>query len=128
MYEPDGEVRHVYPNEARLRGLTYVAPLYIDIIIERYALSSDHKCDFIQDTPTSTQILKHEFLCYMPIMLRSKFCLLHSSHMEKSKVTNASVGECVFDQGGYFVINGSEKVKKILFICSYLSLLHFHLI
>eukprot|EP01034_Spumella_vulgaris_P042357 gene42357-52527_t len=39
-------------------------------------------------------------------MLRSRYCILNS-RMDRDLT---KVGECVFDQGGYFVINGSEKV------------------
>ncbi len=42
----------------------------------------------------------------VPIMLRSNFCSLAS----QSDSQLAELGECPYDQGGYFVINGSEKV------------------
>jgi len=47
-----------------------------------------------------------EFLGYVPIMLRSRFCVL----ADKSDRELCELGECIYDQGGYFVINGSEKV------------------
>ena len=47
-----------------------------------------------------------EFLGYVPIMLRSRFCVL----ADKSDKELCELGECIYDQGGYFVINGSEKV------------------
>jgi len=39
-------------------------------------------------------------------MVRSEFCALsqHSSH------EMPSLGECSYDQGGYFIVNGNEKV------------------
>jgi DNA-directed RNA polymerase II subunit RPB2 len=40
------------------------------------------------------------------VMLRSQFCQLH----QKSEYELTQRGECNFDQGGYFIINGSEKV------------------
>ena len=46
----------------------------------------------------------------VPIMLRSTFCVL--SEMDDKGLTE--VGECQFDQGGYFIINGSEKVRCVL--------------
>ena len=39
-------------------------------------------------------------------MLRSRFCVLH----ESSEKDLMNLGECPSDQGGYFIINGSEKV------------------
>ena len=42
----------------------------------------------------------------VPIMVRSDFCILHN----KDSQERIHLGECEYDQGGYFVINGSEKV------------------
>lgn len=39
-------------------------------------------------------------------MVRSKYCSL--SHMDK--LERIEDGECEFDQGGYFIVRGSEKV------------------
>lgn len=44
---------------------------------------------------------------YVPIMLRSQYCVL----ADKNDVELCELGECIYDQGGYFVINGSEKVR-----------------
>ena len=42
----------------------------------------------------------------VPIMVRSEYCFLHN----KSDDEICEEGECEFDQGGYFIINGMEKV------------------
>jgi DNA-directed RNA polymerase II subunit RPB2 len=42
----------------------------------------------------------------VPIMLRSSYCTLYQ--LSDKKLTE--LGECPYDQGGYFIINGSEKV------------------
>ena len=42
----------------------------------------------------------------IPIMLQSKLCVLGDASFELRK----QMGECPFDQGGYFVIDGQEKV------------------
>ena len=42
---------------------------------------------------------------HVPVMVKSRFCSLHGEDTDILEV-----GECVHDQGGYFVINGSEKV------------------
>ena len=39
-------------------------------------------------------------------MLQSKLCVLGDASFELRK----QMGECPFDQGGYFVIDGQEKV------------------
>ena len=43
----------------------------------------------------------------IPVMLRSKFCQLKKLN-EHQRVKNGK--DCCYDQGGYFIINGSEKV------------------
>jgi DNA-directed RNA polymerase II subunit RPB2 len=126
--EADDETRELYPNEARLRDLTYSAPMYINISSKQYQLNETRKFDPINDEPIYNKFFESQLLGYLPIMLRSQFCHLNPGGKGRNDRDLTKVGECVFDQGGYFVINGSEKVKKILFICSYLSLLHFHLI
>lgn len=49
----------------------------------------------------------------VPIMLRSKHCMLHSLSPSQLALAN----ECPIDVGGYFIVNGSEKVKKLLCNC-----------
>lgn len=39
-------------------------------------------------------------------MLRSSYCTLY----QNSEKDLTELGECPYDQGGYFIINGSEKV------------------
>jgi DNA-directed RNA polymerase II subunit RPB2 len=39
-------------------------------------------------------------------MLRSSYCTLYGN----SEKDLTELGECPYDQGGYFIINGSEKV------------------
>ena len=51
--------------------------------------------------------LVNVFLGKAPVMIRSNFC--HLKNMEDLDITKQAK-ECVFDQGGYFIINGSEKV------------------
>lgn len=47
------------------------------------------------------------FMGKAPVMIRSNFC--HLKSMDDNDITKHAK-ECVFDQGGYFIINGSEKV------------------
>ena len=46
------------------------------------------------------------FIGKIPIMLRSEYCSLHD-HTDKELT---ELGECPYDEGGYFIVNGSEKV------------------
>ena len=95
----------MYPQEARLRSLTYSVPIYIDISCDQYAIDADRKYN-PDDQPVKHRKIPYEFLGYLPMMLRTKYCILHG----KKDRDLTYVGECTFDQGGYFIINGSEKV------------------
>ncbi len=89
--EADGSVRKIYPIEARLRKLTYAAPLYITV--------SAH-INGAQRESFETQIGN------LPIMLKSKACHLNKLSREEL----IAHGEDPDDPGGYFIINGTEKV------------------
>lgn len=107
--EKDGSVTNMFPHEARLRNLTYAAPLYVDVTLSQYQVPKDTNLgdptlDFGE--PLTTEDAKKEFIGYVPMMLRSLFCVLS----DKDDADLADLGECIYDQGGYFVINGSEKV------------------
>ncbi|KAL7435553.1 hypothetical protein ACHAXM_004712 [Skeletonema potamos] len=107
--EKDGTVTNMFPHEARLRNLTYAAPLYVDVTMNEYRVPTDINVgDPAEEMgePISTEEARKEFLGYVPIMLRSLFCVLS----DKDDAQLADLGECIYDQGGYFVINGSEKV------------------
>lgn len=89
--EADGSVRPIYPVEARLRKITYSAPCYIEI--------SAH-INGVQRESFKTQIGN------IPIMLKSKWCHLHK--MGRDELIQH--GEDPDEPGGYFIINGTEKV------------------
>jgi len=112
MTESDGTVQPMFPNEARLRNLTYSAPLYVDMSKSNKAATGEFDeetgepiyvaDDADNDEKNSSQI----YIGKVPIMLRSEFCILDKLDDPGLYELN----ECPFDQGGYFVINGSEKV------------------
>lgn len=89
--EADGSKRPIYPQEARLRKLSYSAPVFIEV--------SAH-INGIQRESFTTQIGN------LPIMLRSKFCHLSGLSTE-DLIKN---GEDPGDLGGYFIVNGTERV------------------
>jgi len=106
VFEADGEKRELYPQEARLRNLTYHSEIFVDITVNQYELNADGHFDWRNDEPLNSKSLNMIKLGFIPIMLRCRYCILNS-RMDRDLT---KVGECVFDQGGYFVINGSEKV------------------
>jgi DNA-directed RNA polymerase subunit B len=88
--EADGSKRKIYPMEARLRKLTYSAPMFITV--------SAH-INGAQRESFETQIGN------IPIMLRSKQC--HLCGLSRDELIQH--GEDPDDPGGYFIINGTEK-------------------
>ncbi|EFJ26753.1 hypothetical protein SELMODRAFT_148107 [Selaginella moellendorffii] len=100
MTESDGETATLFPKAARLRNLTYSAPLYADIIKYVTRKGEDGEED------TEQEELPKVFIGKVPIMLRSSYCTLY----QNSDKDLTELGECPYDQGGYFIINGSEKV------------------
>lgn len=98
------EIRMLYPNEARLRNLTYASTIYADIHVKaEYQSPSGETVSLFGKEP---YVLKKWQLFKMPIMLHSKYCILHN----KPKEFLQEVGECPYDNGGYFVVDGAEKV------------------
>tara|TARA_Y100000310_G_scaffold211540_1_gene212241 strand:+ start:451 stop:1938 length:1488 start_codon:yes stop_codon:yes gene_type:complete len=89
--EADGSKRAVYPIEARLRKLTYSAPIFLEV--SAYV-------DGIQRESFVSQI------GLIPIMLRSKYC--HLNRLGDEELVEH--GEDPNDPGGYFIINGNERV------------------
>ena len=89
--EADGSKRDIYPNEARLRGMTYSAPLNLEVTAH---------IDGVPRESFTTQIGK------IPIMLKSKYC--HLSGLSKEELIKK--GEDPTDMAGYFILNGNERV------------------
>lgn len=100
MTEADGETATLWPKAARLRNLTYSAPLYVDVTKFVTRKTDEGEED------TEQEDLSKVYIGKVPIMLRSRYCTL----FENSDKDLTELGECPYDQGGYFIINGSEKV------------------
>lgn len=93
-------VRRMFPNEAQIRDLTYAATFQADILI-RVTFTNHDKTQRVKE------LLFEKFQLFkLPILLRSKLCATHNA----SQALLAEMGECRNDQGGYFIIDGSEKV------------------
>lgn len=96
--------RLLFPNEARLRGLTYAATVTANILV-RITYTERQATAPIDISPANTTFQSVP-LFTMPIMLHSNYCILHN----KPKEFLREVGECVQDHGSYFIIDGAEKV------------------
>ncbi|MDD4931343.1 MAG: DNA-directed RNA polymerase subunit B'' [Candidatus Colwellbacteria bacterium] len=97
--EKDGSITEYLPYEARLRKITYWAPLYIDM--SKKVRKENLESGDIGETIDYETII----LAWIPIALQSSYCSLNGMDLVKAK-------ECVYDQGGYFVVNGTEKVLQ----------------
>ena len=91
MMELDGSITHITPAEARLRNVSYVCPLMMgaNIIEDGKILES-----------------RHIHIGDLPVMVRSHACKLYGFTEQKL----IDYGEDPQDPGGYFIINGSERV------------------
>jgi DNA-directed RNA polymerase II subunit RPB2 len=97
------EVRILFPNEARLRNLTYASTVYADIIVKITYVNSKGAIEDLSPPPETFQKWP---LFNIPLMLQSRYCILNN----KPKEFLREAGECPFDNGGYFIIDGAEKV------------------
>jgi DNA-directed RNA polymerase II subunit RPB2 len=102
IQEQDGSTNLIFPHEARLRNLTYASNLLVDVEKQNIFTNPETGVEMVDDTEEQ----KGVFIGKIPIMVRSNYCALH----RKNEFERLAYKECVFDQGGYFVINGSEKV------------------
>ena len=124
MTEGDGSTSIMLPQVARLRNLTYSCPLYLEmtknVILarERPVEGSDDEgmdpddrrdrgtyLDWEYESPADQEPTK-VFVGKLPVMLKSKYCVLK----DLNEAELYAWDECPYDQGGYFIINGSEKV------------------
>lgn len=96
----NGETRLLYPNEARLRDMTYQSEIFanIHIVIRQETPGQNDK--------VYERVFNNVKIGALPIMLHSKLCVLHDQPADILR----EMGECQYDQGGYFVVDGKEKV------------------
>ena len=86
----------LFPNEARLRNATYGMDLHADIIVKYWQKEKQETEDQFKSVRIGS----------IPIMLHSDACMLRN----KSKPILRELGECPYDYGGYFIVDGKEKV------------------
>ncbi len=91
-YELKGGYRYILPSEARLRNLTYASPLFLEMTPIHHGIEKSGPVEV--------------FIGELPIMVKSNLC--HLSKMSRNELIEA--GEDPLDPGGYFIINGSERV------------------
>jgi DNA-directed RNA polymerase beta subunit len=101
IHENNGAIKLMFPQEARLRNFTYSSAMTIDINIKYVVRDGDD----LENVKTLYKTLPKIHIGKLPIMLKSNICVLN----QYKYVDNRHTGECKYDAGGYFIINGSEK-------------------
>jgi DNA-directed RNA polymerase II subunit RPB2 len=121
--ESDGSQTMLWPHEARLRNLTYSCAMFMDMnskrTIARERATGDNGSmldgagegetidgDLVWTDEGDPVAPIKMHIGRLPIMLKSSCCSLRNRPDEELFAHD----ECPYDQGGYFIINGSEKV------------------
>ena len=102
IFENNGSIQPMMPNDARLRNLTYTAPLYVDVKVSTSFI--DNKTNGL--VQTKHRVFPNVHLGKIPVMVGSKYCLLQ----DQRYIHPQDLGECAEDLGGYFIIQGGERV------------------
>jgi DNA-directed RNA polymerase subunit B len=90
VVEADGSAHLITPTEARIRGLTYSAPVSVEITIKQLGQLESHNVEIGK----------------IPVIVKSDVCNL--SGMNKEQLIENYIDP--LEPGGYFLINGNERV------------------
>ena len=101
IHENNGAIKLMFPQEARLRNFTYASAMTLDINIKYIVRNGEN----LLNVNTFYKSLPKIHIGKLPIMLKSNICVLNQYKYVDSQHT----GECKYDAGGHFIINGSEK-------------------
>lgn len=99
--QQDGSQILMTPHIARMNSLTYAVNIYADIHILTETINADNVVEKNEVKVPSVNVGK------IPIMVRSKVCILNQV---PGIAENSQREECRYDPGGYFIVNGNEKV------------------
>jgi DNA-directed RNA polymerase II subunit RPB2 len=101
IHENNGATKIMFPQEARLRNFTYSSAMTVDINIQIIKRTGEN----LENIENLYQKIPRIHIGKLPIMLKSSICILN----QYNHLNNNLTGECKYDGGGYFIINGSEK-------------------
>jgi DNA-directed RNA polymerase II subunit RPB2 len=101
IHENNGATKLMFPQEARLRNFTYASAMTVDINIKFIVRNGSD----LENTQTLYKTLPKIHIGKLPIMLKSSICVLS----QYKHVSSLHTGECKYDAGAYFIVNGSEK-------------------
>lgn len=103
VQEADGFFVPTSPYICRLRGITYSSCVTADVVHDRVDQTGEQK------KVLSRRVFRNVVLAQIPVMLRSKLCVLNPTN-DSDLSKDARSHECHVDTGGYFIIAGNEKV------------------
>ena len=108
IYDNDDGKHFMYPNEARLRNMTYGFSIHYDVEVDFIfkKTNDDPLVERELDIEHQHMTISKVYLGRFPIMLHSDLCILKSL----SPDVRYAMGECRNDPGGYFIVDGKEKV------------------
>jgi DNA-directed RNA polymerase II subunit RPB2 len=101
IFENNGALTPMYPNDARLRNFTYAAPVYLDIEVTTTLVDPGK-----ETRETRVRTLQRVLAGKIPVMVGSKYCLLSESPEKHPR----ELGECSADPFGYFIVQGGERI------------------
>ncbi|KAI1079842.1 DNA-dependent RNA polymerase 2 rpb140 [Whalleya microplaca] len=133
--EGEGSSAPLLPYECRDRNMTYASPVYVKVSSKVSAcvehpvplneMDEEQQAEYARTEKPPTRLVwedeenvlesaatdkdkksDHVFIGKLPVMIKSKACHLSKESDDDLFMLN----ECPYDQGGYFIINGSEKV------------------
>ena len=104
IYDDDRE-HYMFPNEARLRNMTYGTTIHYDIDVVFKIANANGGAGEGARYDVTTATLERILLGRFPIMIQSNHCILHGLEPK----ARFYMGECKNDNGGYFIIDGKEK-------------------
>jgi len=102
--EANGQHQAILPSDCRLRHFTYACELQVELVrtVSHINDETHHETVIFEDSNNAP-------IGKVPMMVRSELCTL-TKEIKENGIDISQTGECIFDQGGYFIINGREKV------------------
>ena len=98
--EPTYNGKPIFPQDARIKQLNYFFNVEADI---QQVVKIEN---LLQNTPPIIKNVGNEVknitIAKVPIMVKSKYC--------STNIYNKLENECKYEPGGYFIVNGGEKV------------------
>lgn len=102
----DNKATYMYPNLAKLRGMTYSSLVHVDVVIETDLIKKDTSDQNKEKTDSNDEfVLEKIFLFELPIMVNSKLCIFHNLDQKVKEY----MGQSSTSLGGTFVINGQNN-------------------